>query len=534
MSTQRSTRRRNQKQTSFKLEIKGSGVRNRTPPRRGRWRKSESVLESIDTVRASNVFSPGSISRRRDSTEFEESKYADSPIDVFDPPPKQLPYEDVDMDEEDTKISAPSRIFSRPREALSKISASRPDSPLKCHKSPNELEPDQDVRASVACPSFPSYRDTMMRRTPTRRCSSSPTPCFDRLEDPIKSLSPNKIVRGSTVLSVGVPGLKTQNKNTFNQNVDHASSPVLLITPRSPLFECAVTRSSIAPSPGLPQSRKLARRMSKFEAPCKSLSPTIAMKNKPKRKDLRFKLLMQRQCLEKKRIEKQKSQRKKSYDIKQRAFKEMMKQQQSNNAFPSFDHDERAALKSLDASSYLIYDDDSAHQTSSCSDISPPLSKSREMDAAFEFLLMSQSGGETPSSSPISSHRTHLQSPIKMVGGGISNRKLVRNALLYTCLAGTHLKSKLESALSALSSSSANRFLVLFGQKRLNFRGLYEVKFFSATKIFGVGPNILSSEMISAFYKYSSGSKCFKILSVQEFANNITDGVNLKPEFWRR
>ena len=143
------------------------------------------------------------------------------------------------------------------------------------------------------------------------------------------------------------------------------------------------------------------------------------------------------------------------------------------------------------------------------------------MDAAFEFLMMSQDE-RTPS--PKKNNTC-----VKKTGG---NRSLVRNALLYTCLAGAHLKKKLESALNVLSSSSANQYLILFGQKRLNFRGLYEVNVSHAKKIFGAGPNVLHSGMISAFYKYSSGEKKFKSLCVREFTST-TDGVNLKPECWR-
>lgn len=159
-----------------------------------------------------------------------------------------------------------------------------------------------------------------------------------------------------------------------------------------------------------------------------------------------------------------------------------------------------------------------------------PVSKSCEKDAAFEFLMMSRDGVSPKSIC----HHDAREKKKKKKKEETGNRSLIRNALLHTCLAGAHLKKKLEKALSVLSLSSSNQFLILFGQKRLNFRGLYEVSKSSndAKKIFGVGPSVLRSEMVTAFYKYSCGEKQFKSLCVREFTKT-TDGVNLKPKCWR-
>ena len=60
MSRQRSKRRDKNQTRLLNLEVKGSSVRNRTPPRRGRWRKSESLLEADESeILASKIFTPG-------------------------------------------------------------------------------------------------------------------------------------------------------------------------------------------------------------------------------------------------------------------------------------------------------------------------------------------------------------------------------------------------------------------------------------------------------------------------------------------
>lgn len=116
-----------------------------------------------------------------------------------------------------------------------------------------------------------------------------------------------------------------------------------------------------------------------------------------------------------------------------------------------------------------------------------------------------------------------------------SNKALIRNAIVHVCLAGAHLRRKKDDALDVLESYPGENFVILFGQKRLNFRGLYclDADAQCALKVYGVGPNELESNMVSSFYKFSSGSKSFRSLSVKGFTST-TDGVSLKPRFWRK
>ena len=193
MSRQRSKRRNKNQTRLLNLEVKGSSVRNRTPPRRGRWRKSESLLEADESeILASKIFTPGSLSKRLQYTEqLEDSKHADTPVHILDPPFKQeLNFrmnEDEDFQDEETKISFVSKRH-RP------TTACKPDTPDKpseeSHASPHELNPDQELRASLACPSFPSNRHTRSR-TPTRRSFLSSPTSGTLIEDPVASLSPN-------------------------------------------------------------------------------------------------------------------------------------------------------------------------------------------------------------------------------------------------------------------------------------------------------------------------------------------------------
>ena len=262
MPRQRSKRRDKSQTRLLNLEVKGSSVRNRTPPRRGRWRKSESLLEGESELRASRIFAPGSLSKRLEYTEqLEDSKHADTPINILDPPSRQelnfRTNEDEDFQDEDTKISDASRRH-RPTTACK---PDIPDLPVESHASPHELNPDQELRASLACPSFPSNRNTKTK-TPTQPSFFSPH-SGTLLEDPVASLSPNKTIRASTILCVGEAGRKQRNAELClnRSSTEVVTSQLELATPRSPLFDnCEATRSSIAPSPGLPQGRTRERK----------------------------------------------------------------------------------------------------------------------------------------------------------------------------------------------------------------------------------------------------------------------------------
>jgi len=180
-------------------------------------------------------------------------------------------------------------------------------------------------------------------------------------------------------------------------------------------------------------------------------------------------------------------------------------------------------------------------------------STTKELDAAFDFLLKARTPPAPPSREEPrcarleSSERVNALCTFKKrqraKRGKIkssrmkrpSNAKLIRNALIHRCLAGAHLQRKKERALEAIDTHGGDMFMILFGRKRLNFRGLYasNVESGSAFKIFGAGPARLEVSMVAAFYKFSSGAKEFKELRVKSFTST-TDGVSLKAKCWEK
>ena len=115
----------------------------------------------------------------------------------------------------------------------------------------------------------------------------------------------------------------------------------------------------------------------------------------------------------------------------------------------------------------------------------------------------------------------------------VSNRPRVRNAIQYSCLAGYSNRVARAMALQTLDESGHENFVVLLRrQPKLGFLGLYAFRpgDDTAAKIHGRGPTAVTTDMIEAFFKYDSGAKAFRELSVSSLGATI-DGVALKSEF---
>jgi hypothetical protein len=84
-------------------------------------------------------------------------------------------------------------------------------------------------------------------------------------------------------------------------------------------------------------------------------------------------------------------------------------------------------------------------------------------------------------------------------GRGVSNAKLIRNALRHVCLAGVILEPQRNRALEALDQHPGGNFVILFNSSNaLTFRGLYILeggglgpKDTAVRKVLGAGPAVL-------------------------------------------
>eukprot|EP00741_Cyanophora_paradoxa_P003923 tig00000737_g3816.t1 len=118
---------------------------------------------------------------------------------------------------------------------------------------------------------------------------------------------------------------------------------------------------------------------------------------------------------------------------------------------------------------------------------------------------------------------------------GKSNRKLVRNALGFVCLAGAAMQRERDDVLWELENNASDHFVILFrNEKGLNFRGLYayNAEARAVQKVYGSGPPSVDASMVDRFFKYDSGSKRFDPVPTKQFSVT-TDAMMLFPQHYK-
>ena len=207
--------------------------------------------------------------------------------------------------------------------------------------------------------------------------------------------------------------------------------------------------------------------------------------------------------------------------------------------------------------------------------------------------LPSGRGHDYTSSSVVSQTSS---SGIPLSARGITNFKLIRNAICHVCLAGPINNANKEKALAALERFPQSNFVILFhSSSALTFRGLYRLEEiypnnnqhyhspsetnhenspesnFSAypnssnidnddmslnnkhinndsgrsmmkvpltkiqgKKIFGSGPSYIREEWIECFYKYNSAGRKFQKLPATRSLTVMTDGISVDHQTIKR
>ncbi|KAI8844344.1 hypothetical protein BJ741DRAFT_573464 [Chytriomyces cf. hyalinus JEL632] len=144
-----------------------------------------------------------------------------------------------------------------------------------------------------------------------------------------------------------------------------------------------------------------------------------------------------------------------------------------------------------------------------------------------------------------------------------SNRKLIKNALLQVCLAGSVNEKVKADVMEDLEASPSSHFIILFrGPKNHAFKGLYSydaqlqqvLKVYAPAFLAGGpkddtlfdaaktpptpssaagGPSSISEEDVMEFYKYDSGSRSFKVVPTKSFGVSV-HAVALRSDFGRK
>ncbi|KAJ3223327.1 Calmodulin-regulated spectrin-associated protein 1 [Chytriomyces hyalinus] len=143
-----------------------------------------------------------------------------------------------------------------------------------------------------------------------------------------------------------------------------------------------------------------------------------------------------------------------------------------------------------------------------------------------------------------------------------SNRKLIKNALLQVCLAGSVNEKVKADVMEDLEASPSSHFIILFrGPKNHAFKGLYsyDAQLQQVLKVYAPafipagpkddtlfdtaktpptpnsagGPSSISEEDVMEFYKYDSGSRSFKVVPTKSFGVSV-HAVALRSDFGRK
>lgn len=114
-----------------------------------------------------------------------------------------------------------------------------------------------------------------------------------------------------------------------------------------------------------------------------------------------------------------------------------------------------------------------------------------------------------------------------------SNKALIKNAVLHSCLPGKVNENHRRKALNALDRVEAGHFMILFRDHQLQYRAIYDfdVECEKLHKITGVGPSLIKPNMLHDLYKYNSGKRTFTKIPSKTLSMSI-DAVTIQSHLW--
>ncbi|XP_035510982.1 calmodulin-regulated spectrin-associated protein 3 [Morone saxatilis] len=116
-----------------------------------------------------------------------------------------------------------------------------------------------------------------------------------------------------------------------------------------------------------------------------------------------------------------------------------------------------------------------------------------------------------------------------------SNKFIIHNAITRCCLAGKVNEPQKNKIVEEMEKSTANHFLILFRDTSCQFRAVYTMN--SETeemvRLTGIGPRIISPEMVESIYKYSSDRKQFTVIPSKTMSMSV-DAFTIPGHFWQK
>ncbi|XP_041673303.1 calmodulin-regulated spectrin-associated protein 3 isoform X2 [Cheilinus undulatus] len=116
-----------------------------------------------------------------------------------------------------------------------------------------------------------------------------------------------------------------------------------------------------------------------------------------------------------------------------------------------------------------------------------------------------------------------------------SNKFIIHNAITRCCLAGKVNEPQKNKIVEEMEKSTANHFLILFRDASCQFRAVYTMnpETEEMVRLTGIGPRIISPEMVESIYKYSSDRKQFTVIPSKTMSMSV-DAFTIPGHFWQK
>ncbi|CAJ1075278.1 calmodulin-regulated spectrin-associated protein 3 isoform X3 [Xyrichtys novacula] len=116
-----------------------------------------------------------------------------------------------------------------------------------------------------------------------------------------------------------------------------------------------------------------------------------------------------------------------------------------------------------------------------------------------------------------------------------SNKFIIHNAISRCCLAGKVNEPQKNKIVEEMEKSNANHFLILFRDASCQFRAVYTMnpETEEMVRLTGIGPRIISPEMVESIYKYSSDRKQFTVIPSKTMSMSV-DAFTIPGHFWQK
>ncbi|XP_057716825.1 calmodulin-regulated spectrin-associated protein 3 isoform X1 [Corythoichthys intestinalis] len=116
-----------------------------------------------------------------------------------------------------------------------------------------------------------------------------------------------------------------------------------------------------------------------------------------------------------------------------------------------------------------------------------------------------------------------------------SNKFIIHNAISRCCLAGKVNEPQKNKIVEEMEKSTANHFLILFRDASCQFRAVYTMnpETEEMMRLTGIGPRVITLDMVESIYKYSSDRKQFTAIPSKTMSMSV-DAITIPGHFWQK